>query len=204
MDNAANRLPLLLAIPVLGMLAWSGIAPHDRWTWVAEVAPVLIALPLLALTARRFPLTPLVYILIAVHCCILIYGGKYTYALTPLGDWMRDVMALPRNPYDGIGHLAQGFVPAMIARELLLRSSPLKQGKWLFSIIVLCCMGISAIYELVEWAAAIATGTGAEQFLGTQGDVWDTQKDMLCAGIGAILALLTLSEWHDRQIKALD
>lgn len=197
-----SRLPLTLAAIVIAVLAWSAIVPHDYFTWLAEVFPVLVALPLLYFTREKFPLTPLLYTLIAIHCVILIYGGHYTYALTPFGDWMRETFALQRNPYDRIGHLVQGFVPAIIARELLLRTSSIKPGKWLFAIIVLSCFGISAIYELIEWTAAVVTGTQAESFLGTQGDVWDTQKDMLCAGIGATLALLSLSRLHDRQLAA--
>lgn len=138
------RLPLILALAVIAMLVWSGIGPHDRLTWWAEVLPVLIALPLLAFTYKEFPLTPLAYILIALHAAILMYGGHYTYALTPFGDWMRDAFDFSRNHYDRIGHLAQGFVPAVIARELLLRTSPLKPGKWLFAIVLLSCLGISA------------------------------------------------------------
>lgn len=196
-----GRLPATLAVLVIAVLIWSAINPHDYPTWLAEVFPVLIALPLLFLTRKKFSLTPLLYMLIAIHSVILIYGGHYTYALTPLGDWMRDLMQISRNPYDRIGHLAQGFVPAMIVRELLLRTSPLKTGKWLFAIIIFSCLGISATYELIEWTVALATGAQAESFLGTQGDVWDTQKDMLCAGIGATLALLSLSRFHDRQVK---
>lgn len=197
----AQKLPAALAAVVMGVLIWSAINPYDYFTLLAEIFPVLIALPLLFLTRDKFRLTPLCYILIAIHCCILIYGGHTSYAQTPLGNWMRDALHLDRNPYDRLGHLAQGFIPAIIIRELLVRTSPLKPGKWLFAIIVFCCFGISAVYELVEWAAAVTTGAHAEAFLGTQGDVWDTQKDMLCAGIGAILALLTLSPLHDGQLR---
>lgn len=195
------RLPLILALAVIAMLVWSGIGPHDRLTWWAEVMPVLIALPLLAFTYKKFPLTPLAYILIALHAAILMYGGHYTYALTPFGDWMRDAFDFSRNHYDRIGHLAQGFVPAVIARELLLRTSPLKPGKWLFAIVLLSCLGISALYELLEWGTAIAYGASAEAFLATQGDVWDTQKDMALAGVGAVAALLTLSGLHDKHLR---
>ena len=198
------RLPLtLLAIVALG-LVWSGVRPYDRLTWVLEVVPVLIAMPLLAWTARRFPLTPLVYVLIAVHCLILMYGGHYTYALTPLGDWMQDVFGFARNHYDRIGHLMQGFGPAIVARELLLRTSPLRPGKWLFALIALSILGVSACYEFTEWWAAIAGGDAAGAFLGTQGDVWDTQWDMFLAGCGAILAQVLLARVHDRQLWQLD
>lgn len=198
-----KHLPAILLAIVIAVFIWSGIGPHDRWTWYAEVAPVIIALPLLFFTRHKFPLTPLLYTLIAIHCIVLLVGGHYTYALTPIGDWLREPFGFERNHYDRLGHLMQGFVPAMIARELLLRTSTLKAGKWMFAIIVLSCFGISAIYELIEWQAAILTGTHADQFLATQGDVWDTQKDMLCAGIGAIIALLTLSRYHNRQLSQL-
>jgi putative membrane protein len=194
--------PALLAV-VLAVLLWSGIAPHDRFTWFLEVAPVLIGLPVVLLTARRFPLTPLVCVLLAIHACILMVGGKYTYAEVPLGYWMGSLMGWTRNNYDKLGHLAQGFVPAMVAREVLLRRSPLTRGKWLAFIVFCICLAISATYELVEWRTAVATGGAADAFLGTQGDVWDTQEDMAMAGIGAILALLTLSRVHDRQLEKI-
>lgn len=197
------RYPLALLLIVLAAGIWSAIHPHDILTWFLEVFPVMIALPLLALTFKRLPLTPLVYTLIAVHCIILIIGGHYTYALTPIGDWMRDILHTQRNPYDRLGHFAQGAVPALVIRELLLRTSPLRQGKWLFALIFFCCMGISACYELIEWAAAAADGSEAVAFLGTQGDVWDTQQDMLMAGIGALFSLLCLTPFHNRQLKAL-
>jgi putative membrane protein len=204
-DMKANlRLPLvLLAIVLLG-LVWSGIGPYDRLTWFLEVVPVLIAVPLLVWTARSFPLTPLAYVLIAVHALILMYGGHYTYALTPLGNWLQDVFGFTRNHYDRIGHLMQGFGPAIIARELLLRTSPLRPGKWLFTLVTLSILGISACYEFTEWWAAIAGGDAAGAFLGTQGDVWDTQWDMFLAGCGAIAAQLLLARVHDRQLLALD
>jgi putative membrane protein len=198
------RLPLALLAVVLAGLVWSGVRPYDRLTWVLEVIPVLIALPLLVLTARRFPLTPLLYVLIALHALILMYGGHYTYALTPLGDWMREAFGFTRNHYDRIGHLMQGFGPAIVARELLLRTSPLRPGKWLFTIVVLSILGVSAIYEFTEWWAALAGGDSAGAFLGTQGDVWDTQWDMFLAGCGAIAAQLLLARLHDRQLLAVD
>jgi putative membrane protein len=188
---------------LVALLALSAWRPFDLATWAMEVAPVVIVLVLLWLTHRRFPLTPLLYALIFVHACVLILGGHYTYARVPLGDWLRDAFALARNPYDGIGHFAQGFIPAIAARELLLRHTGLVRGAWLAVVIVLACLGISALYELIEWGAAVALGQGAEEFLGTQGDVWDTQKDMALAGVGAIAALALLSSWHDRQLAAL-
>jgi putative membrane protein len=199
-----RRLPLILLLLVLVVLVWSGIGPYDRLTWLLEVVPVLIAIPLLLLTARRMPLTRLAYALIAVHAVILMYGGHYTYALTPLGDWLREVFGFSRNHYDRIGHLMQGFGPAIIARELLLRTSPLRPGKWLFALVTLSILGVSACYEFTEWWAALAGGDAAGAFLGTQGDVWDTQWDMFLAGCGAIAAQLLLGRMHDRQILALE
>ena len=190
-----------LLISVLLVLVWSGVAPHDRFTWFMEVAPVLIGLPIVALTARRFPLTPLAYTLLAVHACILMLGGKYTYAEVPLGHWVSQLMGWTRNNYDRLGHLAQGFVPAIVGREILLRTSPLRPGKWLTFIVIAICLGISASYELIEWGTALATGSAADAFLGTQGDPWDTQEDMAMAGVGAVLALLTLRRVQDRQLE---
>ena len=206
MDTRRNplELPVALLAVVVVVLIWSGTEPYDRLTWVLEVIPVLIAVPLLAWTARRFPLTPLVYVLIALHAVILMYGGHYTYALTPLGDWMREAFGFSRNHYDRIGHLMQGFGPAIVARELLLRTSPLRPGKWLFALITLSILGVSAVYEFTEWWVALAGGDSAGAFLGTQGDVWDTQWDMFLAGCGAILAQVLLARVHDRQLLALD
>jgi len=206
MDTRRNplELPVALLAVVVVVLIWSGTEPYDRLTWVLEVIPVLIAVPLLAWTARRFPLTPLVYVLIALHAVILMYGGHYTYALTPLGDWMREAFGFSRNHYDRIGHLMQGFGPAIVARELLLRTSPLRPGKWLFVLITLSILGVSAVYEFTEWWVALAGGDSAGAFLGTQGDVWDTQWDMFLAGCGAILAQVLLARVHDRQLLALD
>jgi len=199
-----NRFPLLCLLYALVVLIWSAIHPHDYPTWVMEVLPALIAGPLLIATHKKFPLTNLLYGLIALHASILMVGGHYTYAHVPLFDWIRDVTSGTRNSFDGLGHFAQGFVPAMAARELLIRTSPLRPGRWMFVIIVLSCLGISAIYELIEWQAAVAIGSGADEFLGTQGDPWDTQKDMALAGIGAIVALLTLSRIHDRALAKLN
>ena len=201
--TTSPRLPLFLAVVVLLGLLWSGIGPYDRLTWFLEVVPVLVAVPLLVWTARSFPLTPLAYVLIAGHALILMYGGHYTYALTPFGDWLQDVFGFTRNHYDRIGHLMQGFGPAIIARELLLRTSPLRPGKWLFALVTLSILGISACYEFTEWWAAIAGGDAAGAFLGTQGDPFDTQKDMFCAWLGAMAAQWLLARWHDRQLSRL-
>ena len=190
----------LLGVAVLG-LAWSGVAPHDQPTWALEVFPVVMAIPLLWFTRKRFPLTPLLYVLIAVHASILMLGGHYTYALVPLGDWARDLLDLSRNPYDRVGHFAQGFVPAMIAREVLLRRTPLRRGGWLFFIVLCIGLAISACYEFLEWWTAVIMGGKADAFLGTQGDVWDTQWDMFLAGCGAVIAQVLLARWHDRQLQ---
>ena len=188
---------------LIALLVVSGLGPKELDTWAMEVAPVAIALPLLWASWRRFPLTPLVYGLIFLHAMVLMLGGHYTYAEVPLGFRLQEWFGLARNPYDGIGHLAQGFVPAMVARELLLRQTPLGPGRWLFALVVLACGGISALYELIEWGAAVAMGAGAEAFLGTQGDPWDTQKDMALAFVGAIMAQALLSRWHDAQLARL-
>jgi putative membrane protein len=190
----------LYSAALIALLAVSGWKPHDLPTWAMEVAPVVVVLPLLWATHQRFPLTPLLYALIFVHAAVLVLGGHYTYARVPLGFWMQELLGLARNPYDGIGHFMQGFVPAIAARELLLRHTGLQRGAWLVAVIVLACLGISAIYELIEWGAAVAIGQGADEFLGTQGDPWDTQKDMALAGVGALAAQLALARWHDRQL----
>ena len=194
------RLPLALAALVAVALVISAIGPTDRLTWWLEVAPVLVAAPLLFATARRFPLTHLVYVLIAIHALILIMGGHYTYSKVPLGYALQELFDFARNPYDRIGHFAQGFVPAIIAREILLRRTPLVRGGWLFFIVCAICLAISACYEFIEWLAAIVGGGSAEAFLGMQGDVWDTQWDMFMALCGAITAQLLLSRTHDRQL----
>ncbi|GAB4551480.1 MAG: hypothetical protein Tsb0017_01320 [Geothermobacteraceae bacterium] len=182
-------------------LAWSGWRPYDRFTWFLEVAPALIALVLLAATRRRFPLTPLCYGLILLHSVILMVGGKYTYAQVPLFNWLKDVLDLGRNHYDKVGHLAQGFIPALVAREILLRTSPLQRGGWLFTIVTCICLAVSAFYELIEWWVAELSGTAAEAFLGTQGYVWDTQSDMFMALVGAICGQLLLARLQDRQLE---
>ena len=187
----------------LAVLLWSGVGPYDRFTWLLEVLPALIALALLAATWARFPLTRLLYWLILVHALVLMVGGHYTYARVPAFDWLRDTFDLARNHYDRVGHFVQGFVPAVAVRELLLRTSTLRRGGWLFVLTVAACLAVSALYELVEWAVALASGTAAEAFLGTQGDVWDTQSDMFLCLVGALAAMLTLTSWHDRQLAAL-
>jgi putative membrane protein len=185
---------------VVLVLAWSGAGPHDRFTWFLEVAPVLVGLPILIAVYRRFRFTSLAYTLIAIHAVILMIGGHYTYAEVPLGYWLQDWLGLARNHYDRIGHLAQGFIPAVVVREILVRRSPLRRSRWLPFVVVSICLAFSALYELIEWWTAVATGEAAEAFLGTQGDVWDTQWDMMLALIGTILALLVLSRLHDRQL----
>ncbi len=199
----SDRLPLALLLAALAVTALSGVGPTDRATWLMEVAPTLVVVPLLLATRRRFPLTTLLYAAVAVHAGILALGGHYTYAEVPLGFWVRDALHLARNHYDRLGHLAQGFVPALAARELLLRTSPLRPGRWLFALVTLSCLGISACYEFVEWWAAVLLGQGADAFLGTQGDPWDTQWDMFLAFLGAMLAQLTLGRVQDRQLARL-
>jgi putative membrane protein len=191
-----------LAIVVAGLL-WSALGAFDVAVWAMEVAPVFIVVPLLAWTRRRFTLTELVYVLILVHALILMVGGHYSYARVPLGFWMQEWFGFARNNYDRIGHLAQGFIPAMVAREILLRKTPLVRGGWLFFIVSSVCLAISAMYEFIEWGAAVALGQGADEFLATQGDPFDTQSDMLMAWIGSMLAQILLSRWHDRQLAAL-
>ena len=186
---------------VLAALIVSGIQPYDRATWLMEVAPVLIAAPLLILTHRRYPLTPLLYALIFVHALVLILGGAYTYARVPLGFWLQDLLALERNPYDRIGHFMQGFVPAMVAREILLRGRFVAGARMVGFLSVCVALAVSAVYELLEWGAALVLGQGAEEFLGTQGDAWDTQADMFMALVGAVSALLLFARLHDRQLS---
>ena len=185
---------------VLAALVVSGVKPYDRATWWLEVAPVLIALPILVATHQRYPLTGLLYFLVAVHALVLIYGGAYTYARVPLGFWLQDALGFERNPYDRIGHFMQGFVPAMIAREILVRGGFVNGRRMLAFVCVCIALAVSAFYELIEWWAALLFGQGAHEFLGTQGDPWDAQGDMLMALIGAIAGLATLSRLHDRQM----
>ena len=197
------RQPLILLALTAAVLLWSGIEPHDRTTWWLEVLPVLIVAPILLFTWRRFPLTPLLYWLIFLHAVILMVGGHYTYARVPLGFWVQDLLDLSRNHYDRLGHFAQGFVPAMVAREVLLRRSPLRPGKWLFFLVSSVALAISAFYEFTEWWAALIGGSAADEFLATQGDVWDTQWDMFLALLGAITAQLTLGRVQDRMLRSL-
>ena len=189
-----------LAAAVLAALVWSGIGPTDRLTWVMEVIWVIVGLPLLMLTWGRFPLTRLLYVLIALHCLLLIVGGHYTYAQVPLGFWVQDWLELSRNHYDRLGHFTQGFVPAILARELLLRLTPLRRGGWLFYLVLAAALSFSAFFELIEWWAALIWGGAADAFLATQGDVWDTQWDMFLALIGAFTAQILLARWHDREL----
>jgi putative membrane protein len=183
------------------VLVWSAINPADYFTWFLEVLPAIIGLLVLLITRKSFPLTPLVYVLILIHCIILMVGGHYTYAEVPLFDWIRDSFGLARNNYDKVGHFAQGFIPAMVAREILIRKKVVLVRSWLAFLVVCFCLAFSAFYELIEWAVALASGESAEAFLGTQGYVWDTQSDMGFALVGAVSALLFLSRQHDRQLR---
>jgi putative membrane protein len=198
---------LVLLAPVF---IWSAVGPHDRLTWWLEVAPVLIGVPLILVAQKRFPLTSLLLVLIWLHSVILIVGGHYTYALVPPGDWAREWFGWTRNNYDKLGHFAQGFVPAILTREILLRTSPLRNrgdgrpSRWLGFLVVCVCLAFSAFYELIEWVAALLSAEAAESFLGTQGYVWDTQSDMAWALGGAVLALLCLSRWHDRLMARIE
>lgn len=194
---------LCLSVVLVLFLVLTGIHPYDRLTWWLEVFPVLAALPLLAATYRRYPLTNLLYGLIFIHAVILIVGGAYTYARVPLGFSLKDVFALDRNPYDKIGHFAQGFVPALAAREILIRGGYVRGRRMLVFVVISIALAISAGYELIEWASALALGQGADAFLGTQGDPWDTQSDMGFALFGAVGALLALSHLHDRQLMEI-
>lgn len=191
--------PLWIAL-YAAVLAWSAYAPKDLLTWFLEVFPALIAFGLLLGTRRRFVFTPLAYRLILIHCIILMIGGHYTYAEVPLFDWIRDAFHLARNNYDKLGHFAQGFVPAIVAREIILRRRIIARPGWAAFFSVALCLAISASYELFEWGVAVATGESADAFLGTQGDPWDTQSDMGCALIGAIVAVVLLRRSHDRQM----
>jgi putative membrane protein len=194
--------PALVGLTLLALVV-SGIQPYDRLTWVLETFPVMLGLPLAIVTHRRFPLTPLVYRLLFVHGLILLLGGHYTYARVPAGFWLQDAFDLARNHYDRLGHLAQGFVPAMLAREILVRATPLRPGGWLFFLTTCVALAISASYEFVEWGVALVMGMDADAFLATQGDVWDTQWDMFLALLGALAAQGLLSRRHDRQLARL-
>lgn len=199
--NCAMRYenPVLAGLSVLALAA-SGMAPFDRPTWFLETLPVMLGLPLLIATRRRFPLTPLLYRLLFVHGLILMLGGAYTYSRVPLGLWLQDALDLSRNHYDRLGHLAQGFIPSMLAREILVRATPLRPGGWLFFLVTCVALAVSASYEFVEWGVALAVGGEADAFLATQGDVWDTQWDMFMALLGALAAQVLLSRLHDRQL----
>ena len=202
-EPLVTRGSIIWAGVFLLVLAWSAIQPFDRFIWWLEVSPALIAAGVLLLTRRRFPLTPLTYSLILLHAIILLVGGHYTYAGVPLFDWLAEVFNWQRNNYDKVGHFAQGFVPAMVVREILLRNGVVNGPIWLGSIIVCISLAISALYELVEWWVALLTGTAADAFLATQGYVWDTQSDMAWALFGAVVAVLLFSSWHDRQLQTL-
>ena len=190
-----------LLVPVL---AWSAVRPHDYFTWFLEVLPILLGLPVALALHRRFPLSTLLLVLLWWHSVILIFGGHYTYARVPLGDWAMHWFGWTWNNYDKLGHFAQGFVPAILTREILVRASPLKGSRWLGFLVVSVCLAFSALYELMEWAVAVVSGAAADDFLGTQGDPWDTQTDMAMALVGAILAMLVISRWHDRSLAKLN
>jgi putative membrane protein len=199
-SSRPRREPIVLFVAGLVVLAWSAVRPHDYFTWFMEVAPILIGVPVLVATYRRFPLTPLLYRLLFVHAVILMVGGHYTYAEVPLGFWMQRAFGFARNHYDRIGHFAQGFVPAILAREILLRRAVVPRRGWLFFLVTCVCLAFSAFYELIEWWTAEATGAAATAFLGTQGDPWDTQWDMFFALLGALFSQLLLGRVHDRQL----
>lgn len=196
---AAFERKLLLVIVTVALIV-SGIAPKDRLTWFLEVIWVIVAIPIIALNWRRFPLTRLLCWLLVAHALVLIHGGAYTYAETPLGFWLRDTFGFERNPWDRVGHLMQGFVPAILARELMLRCTPLRRGGWLFYLVLAACLSFSAFFELIEWWSALIYGADADAFLATQGDVWDTQWDMFLCLVGATVSLLLWSRVHDRQL----
>jgi putative membrane protein len=201
--TAPRILPPVLLAAVLLALALSGLQPHDGVTWLMETCWVIVGLPVLVATRKRFPLSPLLCCLLAAHALVLIVGGHYTYAEVPAGHWLQDALDLSRNPYDRFGHLMQGFVPAILVRELLVRTSPLRGSAWLAPLTVCACLAFSAFFEMIEWWAALAGGSAADAFLATQGDQWDTQWDMACALLGAILSLLLLSRLHDRGLARL-
>jgi putative membrane protein len=203
MGSKSSRYESFLLLSLIAVLVWSGFGPHDRFTWYLEVAPVLIAVPILIYLYPRFRFTRLTYTLIWLHAIILMVGGHYTYARVPLGFWVQQAFDLGRNHYDRLGHFVQGFVPAMVAREILIRTSPLRGSRWLPFLVVCFCLAFSAFYELIEFWTALAAGGAATDFLGTQGDVWDTQWDMQLALTGAIVSLLTLSRLQDRQLAAM-
>ena len=202
--KAVSRTHLALLVTVVLVMLWSAWEPHDRLTWWLEITPGLVALGVLLATYRRFRFTTLCYTLIAVHICVLCVGGHYTYARVPLFDWLRPIFAWQRNNYDRLGHFLQGFVPAIISREILIRVDVLARKNWLPFLVVSICLAISAFYELIEWWTALLSGAAANDFLGSQGDVWDTQSDMWVALIGALSAVLFLSAVHNRAIQKLE
>lgn len=202
MKNNRNHL-IFWITSLLAVFIWSAIKPHDYFTWFLEVIPALVGFGILAFTYKRFTFTPLVYWFIWLHMIVLMIGAHYTYAEVPLFEWLKPVFGWQRNNYDKVGHLMQGFVPVLIAREILIRKEVVAKKGWLPAILVLAILGTSAAYELVEWGVSVATGSVGDSFLGTQGDVWDTQSDMLMCLLGSIVSLLLLSRWHDSQIKEI-
>ncbi|MBW2293397.1 MAG: DUF2238 domain-containing protein [Deltaproteobacteria bacterium] len=203
-NATTSREPVALLLATGLILLWSGIGPHDRITWWLEVSPVLIGALIATLTFSSFRLSPLLYRLLFIHAVILMVGGHYTYARVPPGFWLQDLLDLSRNHYDRLGHLAQGFIPAILAREILIRLSPLEPGKWLFFFVVCACLAFSAFYEMIEWWVALLGGQSAASFLGTQGDIWDTQWDMFFALIGSICAQVFLGRTHDQSLRRLN
>ena len=199
-----TRTNTTLLILLGAVFVWSAVRPHDYFTWILEVFPAIIGFVILVATYRRFPLTPLAYTLLMIHAAILMLGGHYTYAEVPLGYWMRDLLHTARNDYDRIGHFAQGFVPAIVAREILIRRKVVRGRGWTYFIVVSMCLAISAAYELLEWRVSVASGSAGDAFLGTQGDIWDTQEDMATALVAAMAAPLVLGWLHDRQIASLE
>ena len=201
--HKSGKLNLFYLVSFLAILLWSGVNPYDRFTWYLEVAPAVAGLVVLLATYRRFRLTGLIYLLCWLHAVILVVGGHYTYARVPLFDWLSQAWDLGRNNYDKLGHLAQGFVPAMVGREIFIRHQVVNRPRWLPWIVISVCLALSAFYELIEWWVAALTGTAAEEFLGTQGYVWDTQSDMALCLLGSAAALVTLSRLHDRQLAEI-
>jgi len=195
-----TRSNVALLVALGAVFVWSAVRPHNYFTWILETFPAIIGFVILVATCRRFPLTPLAYALLMIHAAILMVGGHYTYAEVPLGFWMRDLLHTARNDYDRIGHFAQGFVPAIVAREVLIRRKVVRGRGWVYFIVVCICLAISASYELLEWRVSVATGSKGDAFLGTQGDIWDTQEDMATALVAAMIAPLVLGWIHDRQI----
>lgn len=197
------NLPGILLLTFIAMFVWSGIAPKDRFTWWLEAMPALVGVPILVITYRRFRFTNLSYVLLWIIAVGTLIGGHYTYSEVPAGEWLREWFGLKRNPYDRVGHFAQGFCPAIPMREILVRRTRLKSGGWLFFVVTSICLALAALYELMEWIAAVSFGSGSTAFLGTQGDPWDAQWDMALAFIGAMISLVLFNKLHDRQIRRL-